>query len=124
MLNLEPIRIAVATTFAATLLTVNPLQAADDWFEQQRSISDGYCLLPLDSKAGTSARRSKRAHKMSSCKVDCVSLMAQLSINREGRQTALIAQPNDRLQGRADAGLRPATPKRNQEIALAMSYLL
>ncbi len=42
MLNLEPIRIAVATTFAATLLTVNPLQAADDWFEQQRSISDGY----------------------------------------------------------------------------------
>lgn len=40
MLNLKSTRIAVAV--AATLFTINPLQASDDWFEQQRSISDGY----------------------------------------------------------------------------------
>src|SRR5688572_5829832 len=59
MLNLKSLRIAVATTFAATLLTVNPLQAADDWFEQQRSISDGYS--PVNTSAGAEGRQAPAA---------------------------------------------------------------
>jgi hypothetical protein len=56
MLNLKSTRIAVAV---AALVTINPLQAADDWFEQQRSISDGYS--PVNTSAGAEGRQGPAA---------------------------------------------------------------